>query len=173
MEEPDYSLEAGHQKRFASSWAGVPSIRIRTVFPECSSRSILTQSFEPSPGLLTIRNHPEEARRACALELSRFFVSGIFERCLIHTDLHPRNWGFRPQSGLLVVYDFGSVLELDFATANGLRDLLRRASESSSADLVHAYAAIGFDPEALSRIEASFPVLSRLLLEPLLKPQSV
>ena len=165
LEELDYRHEARAQERFRAAWSGVPGIVIPSVYDELSTGAILVQSFEGSTPLSEVWQLPHEKRLQCAELLSRFFVESLFRTGLVHTDLHPKNWGFRPAAGELVVYDFGATLNLDPAVLATL-GALARGDHASQAQYVEAYATLGFDRDSLIELAPTLAGLTELFFAP-------
>lgn len=101
--------------------------------------------------------------------LTKFFLESVFLTGLIHTDLHPKNWGFRPDTEELIIYDFGAVLSLDSSIIATLKDLAGGKISSREA-YVEAYSSLGFDPQAMKGLKDKLPELSDLFFAPIKNP---
>lgn len=171
--EVDYEGEAQRQMEAARSLPKDAPIIVARVYPEYSSRTILTQSYEASSPLSTIRQWwPDEARRECARLLLEYFLHAVFVARSVHTDPHPGNLGFRtmaPRNGRnyeLVLYDFGSTMtfvEKDVAT---LWNLIHAYQNQSDVVPFDEMVALGFDAEKLLPLSERLPCLMERLLEP-------
>jgi len=124
-EELDYETEIRNAQRFADLYRDHPDVYVPEVFPELSSREVLTMEFVPGHSLEeTIADESDRSRRGRLL--FEFLFEGIFQKHTIHADPHPGNFSFKDK---LVVYDYGCIKELkpDFVTE--YRGLLRAALE--------------------------------------------
>lgn len=164
-EELDYMKEASSQKLFLKAWSGNTSIVIPDVHSTCSSRSILVQSFESSNSLEEIKLMSTDSRKRCATLLTTFFWEGILVHGLVHTDLHPKNWGYREEEDKLVVYDFGAVLNLSEEIRNSLKSLI--AEDLSSSEYLKTFGVLGFNPTLISMILDKISDLVLVMTKPL------
>jgi hypothetical protein len=171
--EVDYEGEAKRQMEAARHLPKGKPIVIARVYPEYSSRTILTQSFEASSPLSRIKEWwPEDARRECGRVLLEYFLHAVFVARSVHTDPHPGNLGFRtmqPVDGRnyeLVLYDFGSTMsfaEKDMAT---LWNLIHAYQNQRDVVPFDEMVALGFDAHKLLPLSERLPCLLERLLEP-------
>lgn len=164
--ETDYVREADAQEAFSRIWADDPKIRIPKVFREFSTKSILTQTYESSTGLKDLWELPADSRRDCAIALTRFFIHSVFRTGRVHTDLHPKNWGFRPETSELVVYDFGATLRMTDPQRDALVSLVT-SSELNEANCLQALLSVGFDAAKLKQLQSKLPDAMRAVFKPL------
>lgn len=165
LEELDYQKEAIAQKCFRDTWSGHSKIVIPIPFPNWSSSSIFVQEFQESLHLSKLKGLKLEPRLECAKLLTQFFLDSLFRTGLVHTDLHPKNWGFRPDQRELVVYDFGATLRLSSDMVSAFFSLLSGKCHTRVA-LLEAYERIGFDKDALDRLGDVLPKLTDLFFTP-------
>ncbi len=165
-DELDYRKEADSQMRFREGWKHDPKVIVPMVFKEFSTDEILVQSFEPSVSLSELSLVDAETRLNCRKRITDFFLAGVFEHGWVHTDLHPKNWGYRKESDELVVYDFGATLKLDETLLSTLRTLAFEPSPSVIDCLLH-FEALGFDPAALIEIQDRLPDLTEIIFRPM------
>ncbi len=124
-EELDYTLEAGHVRRFRSFHARHPWIAIPEVVGERSAKRVLTLTYVDGDALPDLRGlgYTQEERDLLGERLLTFVVSQIFEHECIHGDPHPGNFAFR-RDGTLVVYDFGCIKVLPSPFVQAYRDTI-------------------------------------------------
>jgi hypothetical protein len=171
--EIDYRGEAQRQMEAARLLPKDRPIVIARVYPEFSSATILTQSYEASSPLPRIKQWwPEEARRECARLLLDYFLHAVFVARSVHTDPHPGNLGFRnkqPQGGWsyeLVLYDFGSTMSFDAREVDGLWRLIHAFQNQRDIIPFDEMVALGFDAQKLLPLSQRLPCLLERLLEP-------
>jgi len=163
--EVNYELEAENQAHFRAGWEPLGGVIVPEVFPTLSNRRILVQSFENAAWLDSLATAPESIRAQAGQSLARLSLLGGMGHCLVHTDMHPRNWGYRTQAGQLVLYDFGATLRLDAGMRRAMQDLFL-APKNSQAGCMDQLGEIGFDAEKLAPIAPQLPAVLHLLGEP-------
>jgi hypothetical protein len=173
LREIDYRGEAERQMEAARLLPKGKPIVVARVYPEYSSATILTQSYEQSSPLSRIKQWwPEEARRECARLLLDYFLHAVFVARNVHTDPHPGNLGFRnarPQSGSdyeLVLYDFGSTMQFQSQDISTLWKLIHAYQSQDDIVPFDALVALGFDAQKLLPLSQKLPCLLERLLEP-------
>lgn len=99
---------------------------IPKVYPEYSSRRVLTLSEETGDSVETAAEYPQEIRNELGTRLFHMLAQEIFILNSFHCDPHPGNFAFRPD-GSVVVYDFGGVKELDQSVVKSYKNLMTAA----------------------------------------------
>jgi predicted unusual protein kinase regulating ubiquinone biosynthesis (AarF/ABC1/UbiB family) len=173
LREIDYRGEAQRQIEVAQRLPAHKPIVVARVFPELSSATILTQSFEASSPLARIRDWwPEEARRECARLLLDYFLHAVFVARSVHTDPHPGNLGFRNAAAgsrgnyELVLYDFGSTMSFEEQQVAILWKLIHAYQHEHDVVPFDYLVALGFDAQKLLPLSQRLPCLMERLLEP-------
>jgi hypothetical protein len=105
-------------------------------------------------------------RTHCGALLSEFFGKGLLQNGWVHTDLHPKNWGYRPESRDLVVYDYGATFKLEPSVIAVMNELARGV-HASPEQALEAFQKVGFKRAALWEIREKLPELAYRLFEPL------
>lgn len=99
---------------------------IPKVYPEYSSRRVLTLSEEMGDSVETAAEYPQEIRNELGNRLFHMLAQEIFILNSFHCDPHPGNFAFRPD-GSVVVYDFGGIKELDQSVVKSYKALMTAA----------------------------------------------
>jgi predicted unusual protein kinase regulating ubiquinone biosynthesis (AarF/ABC1/UbiB family) len=99
---------------------------IPKVFPEYTSRRVLTLSEEDGDCVDTAAQYPVEIRNEIGLRLFHMIGDEIYILNSFHCDPHPGNFAFRPD-GSVIVYDFGGVKELDQSVLKSIKKLMKAA----------------------------------------------
>ncbi len=99
---------------------------IPKVYPEYSSRRVLTLSEELGDTVETAAQYPQEIRNELGNRLFHMLAQEIFILNSFHCDPHPGNFAFRPD-GSVVVYDFGGIKELDQSVVKSYKALMTAA----------------------------------------------
>lgn len=103
---------------------------IPKVFPEYSSRRVLTLSEELGDPVETAAQYPDEIRNEIGERLFNMIAQEIFILNSFHCDPHPGNFAFRAD-GSVVVYDFGGIKELDQPVVQTYKTLMNAAIQSN------------------------------------------
>jgi len=166
-EEVDYRHEARNAARFAELFAEDPEIEIPVVFPELSSRRVLTMGFVEgypiadvlAPGI------DRELKDWVAIKYVRALLRQIFRFGVVHTDPNPGNYlvTFHPR---LAILDFGSIRVLPDELRRAYVDFARALLDGDEIGLTDACRRLGF----LGENDAAGPFLEilRNLFEPVL-----
>jgi ubiquinone biosynthesis protein len=108
--ELDFAVEAGHMERFRQNFKNTAGIHIPEVFPDLSTRKVLTSEFIDG-----IKVSDLEGIRAAGLDARQIAGQGatlilrqIFEHGFFHADPHPGNI-LVTADGTLCFLDFGAV----------------------------------------------------------------
>jgi len=109
-EELDYENEARNNRRFQKMFADDPEVEIPAVYPEFSSRRVLTMGLlegYPFADILK-RGVDQTLKDWVAIKYFRMVWRQVFEFGVLHTDPHPGNYlvTYHPHIGML---DFGSI----------------------------------------------------------------
>lgn len=99
---------------------------IPKVYPEYSSRRVLTLSEEKGDSVEIAAEYPIEVRNEIGTRLFHMLAQEIFILNSFHCDPHPGNFAFRPD-GSVVVYDFGGIKELDQSVVKSYKALMTAA----------------------------------------------
>lgn len=115
--ELDYVAEVRAINEFREFFADSNRVVVPKAYPEFSSRSIITMSYEQGTSLESVHRVRAEGRgdpeflQALGENLLFCLAEQIFRLQKIHVDPHAGNFAVKPD-GRLVMYDFGAVKEL-------------------------------------------------------------
>ncbi len=169
--EMDYAQEASHQRAFAAWSREYPWVVVPAVLDEYSNQSVLVQTFEPSERFAAVPSPSDRLRWRVAESLGVFLLSNLFLHGRLHADLHPGNWGVRSDEGRVVVYDFGSVLELSPETVGVLWQWIASHQQGNPYPAFDVFVALGFCPKKLLPLEKALPALAASILKPFVDPR--
>ncbi|AOA57223.1 ABC1 kinase family protein [Acinetobacter larvae] len=111
-EELNYDIEAQNLTVFRTFHQSLDAkIIIPQVYPDYSSRRVLTLSDEPGESIETASQWDLALRNEMGQRLIQALGQEIFYLKRFHCDPHPGNLAFRPD-GSVILYDFGSVKTL-------------------------------------------------------------
>lgn len=116
-EEMDYSRESENLRRIGRSMGGQGGVVVPRVYPEHSSRNVLTMEYVPGTKVTDIAALEELGidRAGLVADIHRVFFTMLLRDTLFHADPHPGNISVA-DDGRLIIYDYGMVGRIDDAT---------------------------------------------------------
>lgn len=111
LKEFDFESEIINLKDFGDMYDGSTRVIVPRVYPEYSSKSLITMDFVDSDG--TIRK---------AKDLIQIFINQLLYENRVHGDLHSGNIGTNGES--TVLYDFGNVIRTTKQYRSAMRDFV-------------------------------------------------
>lgn len=150
--ECDYMQEAQHQSFFGQAYANSTEIVIPKAYTELSTHSVLVQSFEESLPMSSLTDQPMRIRSEVSHLASQFVWERLLNPGYFHSDLHPKNLGFRLNPTQLVIYDYGSCIPITEDRAIALRNLRDAALAQNQSQILTHLVRLGFDERKLALV---------------------
>ena len=145
--EADYCAESRHLTDFAgkiSNFSINCDLIMPTYFAELSETNIMTMSFIEGVGIEEwLKDHPEDASRIMGLMLELFFTE-LLQMNLMQTDPNPANFHVCPDTGKLILFDFGAVRQFDPQFVDRYKQAIDQAIEQNRAGLEAALEVLSF-----------------------------
>jgi ABC1 atypical kinase-like domain len=170
--ELDFGREAAIQDRLHRLASKEAQYVIPKPIQNWITPQLLTMTWETSQPLVSALGLNEMERDILLLQLSEAILDALFTEHILIADLNPGNVGWRPGNGSrdskprLILYDFGSAIELPASQVDGFKLLLHSVKQGT--DPVPALVLLGFDTDKLALIGDLLPAYLRLLLSPLI-----
>jgi predicted unusual protein kinase regulating ubiquinone biosynthesis (AarF/ABC1/UbiB family) len=116
-EEMDYLIEANNLINIKRNLAGDNTVIIPDVFPERTSKHVLTMEYVPGVKITDIAalNAMNIDRPLLITRVHRLFFKMLLRHNIFHADPHPGNISIA-DNGSIILYDFGMVGRLDDKT---------------------------------------------------------
>ena len=140
--ELDFVREGANAERFAAANRDEPLVYVPPVFPELTTRRVLTMEFSHARTIDDATPADPAARRQLAVDLMRLFLTQVFEHGVFHADPHPGNVFLR-SDGRLCFHDFGQLGRLGARDQENLRQLFLAVIARDAAWLGDTYLAMG------------------------------
>ncbi len=139
--EADYLQEADHVERFGRLLAATPGIVVPRVHRDLTTRRVLALDYIESEPIESIAGlaTSQHTRDALARRIEGLMFRELFEFRLMQTDPNPANYRYQPDTGQLVLLDFGATLEIDPERVDGYREICR-AVIADDERMIHAAA---------------------------------
>lgn len=143
-EEADYQREAQSLAEFGAHLAGDADFLVPGLVPELSTRNILAMDFVPSQPIESLTEADFPLRNRVAEKLIALTLRELFDLRAMQTDPNFANFRYQPETGRIVLLDFGAVRRFEPERVAIFRDLMR-ATLSGERDAMHRAAiAVGY-----------------------------
>ena len=143
-EEADYEREGEQMALFGRLLADTPQVVVPTLYPQLTTAGILSMTFLAGQPIETLETAPQAARDAAMQTLMQLVLRELFEFGVMQTDPNFANYRIQPDTGRLVLLDFGAARPVAAATAQGYRRLLRAGLAGDRAAVRQAALEAGF-----------------------------
>ncbi len=144
-EELDYENEAKNAQRFGEMFADDDEIIIPEVYPELTSRRVLTSSYVDGYKFADILGPgvDQELKDQIAIKYFKTVWRQVFEFGALHTDPHPGNYlvTYHPK---LAILDFGSIRYFPAEIRRAYRRLARALLDQDKSTAGQALVDLGF-----------------------------
>ena len=160
-EEADYEREAAQMTRFADWLDGHADYVVPRPLPELTTARVLAMDFIDGIPIEALADAPQEPRDAAMIGLMALVLREMFEFGAMQTDPNFANYRFQPDTGRLVLLDFGAARDVDPATAQGYRSLLSAGLSGDRDAVREAARAAGFLGEAA--VARHRPLVDRMI----------
>ncbi len=124
-EEADYMREAEQMLRYRQLLSGEEAFLIPAPYPELSGKRILAMDFVPGQSIETLQAESQEVRDRTMGALLDLVLRELFEFGYMQTDPNFANYRWQPESGRIVLLDFGAARAVPQATVAAYRRLMR------------------------------------------------
>jgi predicted unusual protein kinase regulating ubiquinone biosynthesis (AarF/ABC1/UbiB family) len=169
-QEADYQIEAANLRRFRALVADEPALWVPRVHEDLTTKRVLAMDFARGVPIETLSEPgtPQARRDAAGALLQRLMFREIFEFRFVQTDPNFANYLIEPESGRLLLLDFGATREYGAKFVSHYAALCRGVMRGDRAAVRDAAAAIGYlgghEPE--ERLRAAVDLMF-LVCEPL------
>jgi predicted unusual protein kinase regulating ubiquinone biosynthesis (AarF/ABC1/UbiB family) len=146
-EELDYEREAQHAALYAHALAGIEAVRVPRVWPDLSTKRLLTLSWLDGEKILDFRDAPLEIRNRLAVAMFKAWWHPFSHAGVIHGDPHLGNYTVFSEAGEpegINLLDYGCVRIFHPRFVGGVVDLYNGLRHEDRARMVHAYETWGF-----------------------------
>ena len=167
-EEADYEQEARYLNAFVRALGDDERFLLPRVIPSLSSSRVLGMTYVPGiPIEDVVHEDPDERNRVLSLMFELLLVE-MFELRLVQTDPNFANYRYDPNTGQVILLDFGASRRFKASFTGAYRDLLRATVAHDRAGMAIAAERIGYTlgPEG-STYRETLLELATLVLAPL------
>ena len=143
-EETDYGREGVEMQRYASLLAADGDFVVPTLRTDWCRDGILVMSYEAGQPIESALSQPENMRDEIADRLITLTLAELFSFGVMQTDPNFANYLFDPDTGRIVLLDFGAAREIGAETIAHYRALMQAGLSEDMAGLEKAATDIGF-----------------------------
>jgi predicted unusual protein kinase regulating ubiquinone biosynthesis (AarF/ABC1/UbiB family) len=169
-EELDYLREAKHAALYVAMLAATPEVRVPRVWPELTTRRLLTLAWLDGDKLLLHKGDELAARNRLAVALFKAWWHPFSRFGVIHGDPHLGNYTAFLEDGApqgINLLDYGCIRIFPTRFVGGVVDLYTGLLKGDHALVVHAYETWGFRGLSRELIDA-LNIWARFIYGPLL-----
>ena len=169
-QEADYQIEAVNLRRFRALVADEPALWVPRVHDDLTTKRVLAMDFARGVPIETLSEPgtPQARRDAAGALLQRLMFREIFEFRFVQTDPNFANYLVEPESGRVLLLDFGATREYGAEFVSHYAALCRGVMRGDRAAVRDSATAIGYlggtEPE--ERLRAAVDLMF-LVCEPL------
>ena len=168
QEEADYLKEAEFLQAFGKVLEGDDRFVLPEVLPELTHRNVLAMTYVPGGPIEAVIDQPHAERNRVMAALLELMLTELFEFKMVQTDPNFANYRYRPETGEIVLLDFGATRHFKAAFVNNYKKLLRAAVVGDEEKIAAAATQLGYSVgEEGSPYRALVLELFMLALEPL------
>ncbi|RPF71998.1 ABC1 kinase family protein [Aurantiacibacter spongiae] len=123
-EEADYVREGEQLMRYRERLAGEEAFVVPAVAADFSTARVLAMDFVPGRPIEELESAPQDERDRVTRAIIALVLRELFEFGVMQTDPNFANYRYQPDSGRLVLLDFGATRAVDADVAESYRRLL-------------------------------------------------
>jgi len=170
-EEADYEREGEQMDLFGRLLADSPEVVVPALDRRLTTSRILAMTFLEGRPIETLETAPQSARDAAMETLMRLVLRELFEFGVMQTDPNFANYRVQPETGRLVLLDFGAARPVQPETAEGYRRLLQTSLAGDRAAVREAALRAGFlGPRAVARHSSHIDRMIDVILAEMNRP---
>jgi predicted unusual protein kinase regulating ubiquinone biosynthesis (AarF/ABC1/UbiB family) len=145
-QEADYVREAEHLVRYRALVADEPHVIVPGVHEDMSTKQVLAMDRAHARPIEDLRGaeYPQELRDELGTVLQRLMFRELFEFRFMQTDPNFANYLFEPESGRLVLLDFGSAREFSEELVGHYKQICRGMVAEDRSAVREAAVSIGY-----------------------------
>ena len=142
-DEADYLREASAMADFASLLEGAEGFRVPRPYADLSTENLLAMDFVESAPFTRLADAPQAERDRAAGRLIELVLRELFEFRAMQTDPNFANYRYEPETGRIVLLDFGAVRRFEPELSGAFRRLMNAGLKGDRDAITEAAMAIG------------------------------
>lgn len=142
--EADYLAEGRHLARFGALLAGSDMFELPALHRDLCTPQVLAMDYMESVPLDTLADAPQSERDRVCAALIDLVLRELFDFGAMQTDPNLANYRYNPETGRIVLLDFGAVQDIPQNLSDDFRNLARVALSGGTAETREAMLRIGY-----------------------------
>ncbi|MHA6719588.1 ABC1 kinase family protein [Sphingomonas sp. RS6] len=164
-DEADYAREAAMMTRYVDHLAGDERYLVPRPFADLSTENVLAMDYVAAQPIEALESAPQEERDRVVTALIDLVLQELFAFAFIQTDPNFANYRYQPESGRLVLLDFGAAMPVSPKVSAGYRALLEAGLAGDVERVLAGGLELGFfSPAAIERHPAAIRRIIGLIL---------
>ncbi|MBL3569570.1 ubiquinol-cytochrome C reductase [Rhodovulum sulfidophilum] len=170
-EEADYDREGRYLRRFSDLLADAPEFAVPRMHEDLTTENVLAMDFVEGVGIETLTEAPQAERDRVMGLLVRLLFRELFDFRLMQTDPNFANYRYQPDTGRVVLLDFGASREFPAEMTEAFRSLMRAGLAGDREAVRQAILRIGFFGEDTAAHHQQLMIdMFEMSMEPLRRP---
>ncbi|ARN84254.1 ABC1 kinase family protein [Candidatus Nucleicultrix amoebiphila] len=165
-EELNYALEAKHIALYNEILSDIPQVHVPQVFPDLSTRRLLTMSWMDGKRLMDVIDSPQSYRDTLSQNLFKIWYTPFYHYGVIHGDPHLGNYTFH-ENGDINLLDYGCVRRFSGKFVEGVLMLYRAILLKDDNMAAEAYKIWGFQ-DLSKELREVLNLWAHMLYDPLI-----
>lgn len=162
-EEADYLREAEQMRRFGVLLSGDNRFLMPAPVDDLLRPTVLPMDFLSGMPIETLEQAPQEQRNHAATALLDLVLRELFEFSQMQTDPNFANYRWQPETGRIVLLDFGAARPVSAGVSEAYRGLLRAGLARDVDAVLAALASMGFlSPAQMSRHGSALTAITEI-----------
>lgn len=149
-EEADYRREAAQMRRFGELLAGRTGFVVPVPQEDLSGGDVLAMDYVDSLPIEVLEQAQQEVRDDVAARLIGLVLEELFDFNLMQTDPNFANFRWQPETGRVVLLDFGAARSFPDGLAARFQAVVQAGIAGEPEAMLRAMTAMGYLPEALA-----------------------
>ncbi len=165
-EEADYLREGAQMQRYAKLLADDDRFIVPELDEELTSDRIIAMSYVPGVAIESLESESQDLRNEVTHRVVTLVARELFEFGVMQTDPNFANFLYQPETGKVVLLDFGATREIDADVQDSYRQLLKAGLADDMDGVIEASVAAGFiKPLAVERYDDSVRFMTQIILD--------
>jgi len=143
-EEADYRAEAGYLHQFYEQLAGDERFVVPELLDELTTEHVLAMTYVESEPIEVIANLPQAERDRIVTDMIDLMLWEFFELRMVQTDPNFANYRYQPDTGKIVLLDFGATRKFKAAFVNDYKRMVRAALKGDEERLLAGAEKLGY-----------------------------
>ncbi|MBB4286017.1 AarF/UbiB family protein [Roseospira goensis] len=170
-EEADYAREGDHLSRFAALLADAPAFVVPGLHADLTTPDVLAMDYVEGVPIDALTTAPQATRDRVMTLLIGLLFRELFEFHLMQTDPNFANYRYQPDTGRVVLLDFGATRAFRPEMAAQFRRLMAAGLDGDRAAVRQAILDIGFFAEETAPHHQAMMIdMVAMSMEPLRRP---